>query len=201
MARLLTADGKGPETTAIFAEPLRRCVEIHDPFRRYRELQARVADRPPADQMLLIDTMVILPDVFLEKVDRATMASSVEARVPFLDHDLVDFCVRLPASVKIPGGRKKNLLKRALRGVVPDSILRQKKLGFNVPFARWLEGPLKGFFQDHAARFQRRCPGVLDQGCVQRLYGQHLERQKDHSFLLWKVLNLMIWANQGHVTF
>lgn len=200
MARLLTADGKYPDVTAVFSPSMRRRVAEHDPFARYRACQALSADRPMADQMMLIDTMIILPDTYFEKVDRAMMASSIEARVPFLDNDLVDFCLRLPASTKIPGGRRKWLLKAALEGVVPEPILKQQKLGFGVPFGFWLEGALKNFFHDHAARFARNYPDVLDRGYIEGLYRQQLARAHDHAFLLWKVLNFMIWANARPVS-
>lgn len=201
MGRLLTADAKQPDVTRIFAPGLRARVTPFDPFARYRACQSLCADRPIVDQMLLIDTMIVLPDMYFEKVDRSTMAASVEARVPFLDSELVEFCLRLPARVKIPGGKKKWLLKQALSGVVPDAILNQPKLGFGVPFGHWLGGALRDFFQDHAARFSRAYPGVLDHAFIGELYRQQTDGERDHSFLLWKALNFMIWANQTPVTF
>lgn len=201
MARLLTAEGSGPEMTRVFSPALRPIVERQDPFARYRACQALVAGRPLVDQMLAIDAMIVLPDIYFEKVDRSTMASSVEARVPFIDNDLVDFCIGLPASVRMPGGRRKWLLKQALTGIVPDAILNQKKLGFGVPFGHWLSGALRAFFLEHQDQFRRTHPDVLDHAYIDALYARHLAGQQDQGFLLWKVLNLMIWANRGTVTF
>ena len=97
--------------------------------------------------MSFVDMSMVLPDTYLEKVDRSTMAASLEVRVPFLDNDLVDYVLRLPGRIKMPFGRKKWLLKRALQGVVPDDILFGPKIGFNVPFGHWLQTSLREQFQ------------------------------------------------------
>lgn len=199
LARLLTEEDPSLDPTRVFTGRIRKLMEESDPFVRYRECQELVANRSAVDQILLVDLMIILPDIFLEKVDRSTMAASIEARVPFLDNDLVDFCLRLPASVKIPYGRKKWLLRRALEGVVPDYILHGRKTGFGVPYGFWLRGALKPLFFDHLATFHGNHPGVLDDLAIRRIYDEHLGGRRDQAFLLWKVLNFMIWANQSGV--
>jgi asparagine synthase (glutamine-hydrolysing) len=151
--------------------------------------------------MALVDLMIILPDIFLEKVDRATMAASLEVRVPFLDHDLVDFCIRLPGYRKIPFGRKKWLLKKALSGIVPDSILYGPKTGFSVPYGYWLRGSLKPLFFDHLALFQSRLPNILNTIRIRTWYSEHESRRRDRSFLLWKILNFMIFINNSNMQF
>jgi len=140
-----------------------------------------------------------LPDVFLEKVDRSTMAASVEVRVPFLDNDLVSYVVAIPGSKKMPWGNKKWLLKQALKGIVPDDILRAPKTGFRVPFGYWLRTSLKPLFFDHLAKFNDARPGVLNSGVIQQRYVQYCTGQQDHSHLLWKLLNFMIWCNNSGV--
>src|SRR5690606_10264008 len=106
------------------------------------------SDHDIGNQMSLVDLSIVLPDMYLQKVDRSTMAASLEVRVPFLDNDLVDFAVGLSGNIKMPYGKKKWLLKAALRGVVPDDILYGPKMGFNVPYGYWLQTALKPLFFD-----------------------------------------------------
>lgn len=197
MALLLTVEDEGHSPLKIFQGSVRKFSG--NPFERYFECGARFSGRSPVDQMLLVDSMIILPDVFLEKVDRSTMASSLEVRVPFLDNDLVDFCQGLTAQKKIPGGKQKDLLKRSLKGIVPDDVLYGKKTGFGVPFSFWLKGALKDLFFDNLGDFIRRHPYVLDENYVLSLFEDHVSGRKDNGFILWKVMNLMIWSNRYNV--
>jgi asparagine synthase (glutamine-hydrolysing) len=201
MARLLTADDPYDAPAAVFSRDVRREIERADPFARYREVQREVASHDPANQMLLVDLMVELPDLFLEKVDRATMAAGVEARVPLLDNDLVAFAARIPGHIKVRHGRKKWLLKRALDGIVPADVLYGPKVGFNVPFGLWLRSSLKGFFHEQLESFDRRHPGVLDVAHVRAVHAQYCNGRHDRSFLLWKVLNLAVWGSKQNVRF
>ena len=105
------------------------------------------------NQMSLVDSMIVLPNICLEKVDRSTMAASLEVMVPFLDNDLFNYVVRLPSRIKIPHGRKKWLLKSALSGIVPDKILYGPKKGFNVPFHDWMGASLRQLLFDHFSQF------------------------------------------------
>jgi asparagine synthase (glutamine-hydrolysing) len=201
MGRLLTAVDPCTEPEAVFSPEVRAALQRTDPFARYHECQRRFADHDLGNQMSLVDLMVELPDIFLEKVDRSTMAASLEVRVPFLDHDLVDYVIRIPGQRKMPWGRKKWLLKRALHGLVPDDVLYGPKTGFNVPFGYWLRTSLKPLFFDHLAMFAREQPGVLDVAAVNRMYVAMEAGDVDRSDTLWKVLNLMIWRNQSKVLF
>ena len=201
IARLLTFEDPASDPLALFAPAWRQCLRKYDPFARYRECQRSVAKLDVGSQQSLVDLLVELPDVFLEKVDRATMAASVEVRVPFLDHDLVDFVARIDGRRKMPGGRKKWLLKQALRGLVPDEVLDGPKLGFNVPFADWLRTSLRSQFLDHLATFHRRQGDLLDRAVVERWYADFCAGRMDRSHLLWKVHNFLIWSNNSHVTF
>ena len=200
MARLLTFEDPASDPLAMFSPEWRGLLGRTDPFARYRACQRSVAQLDVGSQMSLVDLMVELPDVFLEKVDRATMAASVEVRVPFLDHELVDFVARIDGRQKMPGGRKKWLLKEALRGTVPDYVLFGPKRGFNVPFADWLRTSLRPQFLDHLAAFQRRHAGVLDAAVVERWYAGFCAGRIERSHLLWKLHNLMIWCNNSRVT-
>ncbi|HEX3083076.1 MAG TPA: asparagine synthase (glutamine-hydrolyzing), partial [Pyrinomonadaceae bacterium] len=200
MALLLTEEDGRSSPADIFTREFRSRIMTSDRFARYKECQSYFRDEDPVNQMLLVDAMIILPDIFLEKVDRSTMAASVEVRVPFLDNDLVDFCMRLSGPQKVRFGQKKWLLKKALSGVVPDSVLYGKKTGFGVPYGYWLRGALKPLFFDQFEMFEKSHPAVLDRKVIEDLYQEHESRRRDRSFLLWKILNFMIWANQTSIS-
>jgi asparagine synthase (glutamine-hydrolysing) len=200
MARLLTPVDPDSVPEAVFSRRIREEIGKGDPFARYRECQPYFAHHDIGNQMSLVDLMIELPDIFLEKVDRSTMAASLEVRVPFLDHDLVDYVVRIPGYRKMPWGRKKWLLKQALQGIVPHDILYGPKTGFNVPFDYWLRTALKPLFFDHLATFNRERPDVLEDAEVRRMYGAMEAGKRDVSATLWNLLNLMIWCNQSKIT-
>jgi asparagine synthase (glutamine-hydrolysing) len=199
MALLLTSEDRSLQPQKIFLRSWRRAVEGRDPFARHHEVLGGLAGFDRVNQMSFMDLLVTLPDTFLEKVDRATMACSLEVRVPFLDNDLVDFAVGLPGNAKAPGGRKKYLLKCALEGIVPEEVLRMPKSGLDVPYGAWLQGALRGLFFDHLDRFSRLHPEVLDVAEIRRLHAETGRGGKDDSYMLWKVLNFMVWVNNGNV--
>jgi asparagine synthase (glutamine-hydrolysing) len=199
MALLLTPVDPRSTPEAIFRRPLRELVEKTDPFARYRECQAMFSEHDIGNQMSLVDMMIELPDVFLEKVDRSTMAASLEVRVPFLDHDLVDYVVRIPGNRKMPWGRKKWLLKQALRDLVPRDVLYGPKTGFSVPFGYWLRTSLRPLFFDHLATFEHRRPGLLNHAEIQWRYSVLDRGEPDAANTLWNLLNLMIWCNHTGV--
>jgi asparagine synthase (glutamine-hydrolysing) len=201
MALLLTSEDRSLVPEKVLGPALRAAVDRFDPFARHREALAPFLGQDPVNQMSFVDLLVTLPDKFLEKVDRATMSASLEVRVPFLDHDLVDFVVGLPGDFKAPQGRRKWLLKQALSGTVPDSVLYAPKAGLDVPYGRWLQGALAPLFFDHLARFETRNPGLLDATELRRLHAATGAGGKDDSFMLWKMLNFMIWANNSDVEF
>ena len=199
LALLLTSEDRAIGPARVFAEPFRKAVERSDPFARHRECLALFGREDRVNLMSFVDMLITLPDTFLEKVDRATMAASLEVRVPFLDHDLVDFAIGLPGSLKAPGGERKWLLKRALQGVVPDEVLAGRKKGLTVPYGEWLQGVLRPLFSDHLATFTRRYPGVLDVAHINRLFEQTAAGRRDDSYMLWKLMNLTVWANRTNV--
>lgn len=199
MALLLTSDDPYSSPSSIFAPGIASLVRKSDPFARFHEQQAHFEGQDIGNQMSLVDLTIQLPDIYLEKVDRSTMAASLEVRVPFLDHDLVDYVATLPSRLKIPHGKKKWLLKSALRGTVPDEILYGPKTGFNVPFGDWLQTSLKSMFFDHLSKFMRDQPDFLNGDYIRQLFARTSSGRQDHSFMLWKILNLMIWVNHANI--
>ena len=149
--------------------------------------------------MALVDSQIILPDIFLEKVDKSTMAASVEVRVPFLDNDLVDFAQSIPSSIKVPKGHQKWLLKKSLAGIVPDDVLYGKKTGFGVPYGFWVANSLKELFFDNVIEMNRKFPHILDVNYITKIHEEYVQNKRDYGFLLWKILNFTLWVNKSNV--
>jgi asparagine synthase (glutamine-hydrolysing) len=193
MALLMAQDERTPSPLRVLGPAVRALAEKQDPFARYREIGSRLMELDPVQRMLWTDMQILLPDIFLEKVDKSTMAWGVEARVPFLDHELADYVMALPATLKMERGEPKALLKRALRGVVPDFVLDAPKMGFGVPYGRWLRGPLAGFARERIGAGLATKAGLIDGAVSVRLLDEHISGRDDHGFLLWKTLNLALW--------
>ena len=150
------------------------------------------AGRDFLTQMTLVDLASYLPGDILTKVDRASMRVSLEARVPLLDHPLVEFAVALPGNVKRRDGTGKWILREAIKGLVPDSVFTQPKRGFAVPLGRWLKHELRHRL-DTLLGPNRPVYAYVDRASVQRLVQEHLAGRRDHSHFLWRILVLDLW--------
>lgn len=192
MALLLSVEGPMQSPEAILSPNLRSEVARKDPFQRYRDVVASLSANDPLQAMLHADLQILLPDIFLEKVDRATMAASVEVRVPLLDFDLVDYVSALPSRLKVGPLTRKMLLREVLAGIVPEEILSARKKGFGVPIAAWLAGPLRAFAEARIRQFSGP-NDWFDEDQVTRLFAEHASGRRDHAQLLWKALQLAIW--------
>jgi len=145
------------------------------------------------DRALAADVGMYLPDDLLVKVDVASMASSLEARSPFLDHEFMEFAARLPVGCKLLRGETKRILKRALKGLVPDTVLERRKMGFGVPLARWFRGELRDFVRDALLGPEARGRGYFREEAVRALLKEHLEGRADRSNHLWNLAMLEHW--------
>lgn len=176
---------------SVLRADLRERVAAADPFHRYAELWPRHAHLDLTQQILYLDAQVLLADWFLEKVDRSTMAHSVEVRVPFLDSELATWAMRLPVSQKMRGSEKKWLLRRALRGIVPDATLDAPKKGFGVPFLSWIAGPLEGMLREELS-----APSLsdwLDPEAVRVLLETKSRGKHTEGILLYRLLQLALF--------
>ncbi len=171
---------------ALFSDSLKRDLQGHRAEDRYIKTMREAPARDPLDRAQYADLKIWLPGDILTKVDRTSMAVSLEAREPLLDHRLVEFGARLPVSMRLRGGEGKWLMKRALRGTLPDEILYRKKMGFVSPIVAWFRGPLLGEAQRVVARLNETgwfAPGILD-GIV----SAHASGKSDHGRLLWQLV-------------
>jgi asparagine synthase (glutamine-hydrolysing) len=148
------------------------------------------------DRSLYCDLKLGLPDDMLTKVDRATMAVSLEARVPLLDRSVVEFMAGLPATMKINGWQLKYLLKRAMSGVLPANIIHRRKEGFNIPVARWLRTDLRELALDTLSSGRVSNIGVLNPAMVDETLGQHLTGRVDRGREVWALLMFVLWCDQ-----
>jgi asparagine synthase (glutamine-hydrolysing) len=137
--------------------------------------------------------MTYLPDDILVKVDRAAMASSLESRMPLLDHRVVEFVWSLPSHLRISDGESKQLLRQILYRYVPRALVDRPKMGFGIPVDLWLRGPLRDWAE--ALLTQRRLheEGLLSPGAVRQKWLEHLSGKRDWRYLLWNVLAFQAW--------
>jgi asparagine synthase (glutamine-hydrolysing) len=145
-----------------------------------------------------LDLKLYLQEAILVKVDRASMACSLEVRAPFLDHELVEFVVGLPSSLKLKGFTPKYILKKAMESFLPKEVIHRKKKGFGVPIAKWVKGPLKELFEDLLAPDRIRREGFLNPDYVTQLLRDHLANKRDNRKHLWTLLVWELWVNHYH---
>jgi asparagine synthase (glutamine-hydrolysing) len=164
-----------------------RCFS--EPFERFRGM-------PLEAQLMAFDFETYLPEDCLVKVDRMSMAHSIESRVPLLDHLVIEFAASLPAAMKMPGGRLKHLLKELAFSMVPREILDRPKQGFAVPVGHWFRGALRDAFGDILGSPLTRQRGYFNSAFVERVLADHLSGRRDHSTKLWMLLVFELWHRQ-----
>ncbi len=174
---------------SIFDDPAKKAGAIRL-LRPYFE-----SSRNPAllDKLLAADVNTYLPDDLLVKVDIASMANSLEARSPFLDHKLMEFAASLPASYKMKWLIKKYILKKGLDKLLPKEITGRKKMGFGLPVGSWFRGDLKGYLKDTILSEKALKRGYFEADVIKRIAEEHISGKKDHTFRLWSLLMLEMW--------
>jgi asparagine synthase (glutamine-hydrolysing) len=143
--------------------------------------------------MMYQDMVHYLPDDILVKVDRASMAVALEARVPLLDHRVVEFAWRLPLEMKMSKGQGKRLLRTVLSRYVPPAVHEHKKQGFAMPVGQWLRGPLRGWAEDLLASQRMQGEGYLRDAAIWRMWQEHLGGGYNWGAQLWNVLMFQAW--------
>ncbi|MCC6904319.1 MAG: asparagine synthase (glutamine-hydrolyzing) [Anaerolineae bacterium] len=147
-------------------------------------------------RLLDVNIRSYLPEDLLVKVDRMSMAASLEARAPFLDHQLVQYAAAIPTSMKLRRGVKKYILKRALRGLLPDSIIDRKKHGFGVPVGAWFRTSLAKYARSVLLNPQAQARGVLNSEVVETMLETHIAGKADLGHSLWTLLTLELWLQR-----
>jgi asparagine synthase (glutamine-hydrolysing) len=144
------------------------------------------------DRLLYADVKTYLVELLM-KQDQMSMATSIESRVPFLDHELVEFAARLPDHWKLSGMTTKRVLREAMKGLLPESILNRPKMGFPVPFASWVRGPWNQMAREVLLDRRSRERGVIDPPATERLLRDHAAGLVDAGDQIWSLLNLELW--------
>lgn len=172
---------------------LNASLDSYPVFQRYYE---KASQYDLLNAFLYVDAAVYLPDDILVKVDRMSMAHSLEVRVPLLDHRVVEFVFGLPGRLKMPGFRLKHLLRETMRGVLPQQTLRRPKGGFNVPISAWLKHELRPLVQEYLAPNRIRQQGIFNPQGVSRLVSDHVKGQANYSHNIWALLVFTLWHEQ-----
>jgi asparagine synthase (glutamine-hydrolysing) len=162
----------------------------------FRDLAAKTQSDEPIDQLLYLDSKTYLPGDILTKVDRMSMAVSLEARAPLLDHRLIDFVTRIPASLKLAGLETKHLLKKAVEDLIPREILHRPKQGFGVPIQQWINEQLRGRIRETLTDTRAQQRGYVDAKYVELLLAEHERGRRDHSMGLWALFMFELWHRQ-----
>jgi hypothetical protein len=147
----------------------------------------------PVDLMQWLDYQWYLPGDLLVKMDMASMACSLEARSPFLDHRVIEFCAALPAAVKTDGRARKIVLREAFRGLLPDTILDRPKQGFSIPLRTWLRGPLAAQARELLVEDPRGVREFFDVAAIRRMFEAHVSGRRNHAHRLWALMLFAQW--------
>jgi len=161
---------------------------------RLREAVPPISD--PVERMMFFDQVSYLPDDILAKVDRASMAASLEAREPLLDYRLVEFAWTLPLSMKVRAGKGKRVLRRVLYRHVPEALIERPKMGFGIPLESWLRGRLRDWAEALLDPSAIRAQGLIDPAPVRAKWESHLAGKNDWQYHIWAVLMLQAWLEQ-----
>jgi asparagine synthase (glutamine-hydrolysing) len=171
-------------------------ISGHDPLEPYSRYYQALNSSTAADhvnRLMYTDLKMLLPDAYLEKVDKAAMACSLETRLPFLDHRLVELAFQLPGQYKVRGLSTKLILKRAVRELLPAIILRKPKHGFAVPTEPWFQGQLRDFVFEILLDERTRGRGYFNMKFIEQLWHEHIERRRVWDGHLWLLLNFELW--------
>ncbi len=155
--------------------------------------------KPSADfleRMIYLEFKLRLVELLLMRVDKITMSTSIEARVPFLDHKMVEFTMNIPMSLKIKNGIPKYILKEAVRGLIPDEIIDRKKMGFGAPVSEWLSGSLGDRVRSVFQTTKLREEGLIDFDKGIGLLNEHRNTSRDYAYPIWSLFNLALWYDR-----
>ncbi len=181
------------EKMSLYSPELRERAMPEASERIFTRLFDSCPAKDPLNRLLYIDSKVFLPDDLFVKNDRMSMAHSIEARVPMTDPDLVAFMGAVPVGVKMRGLQKKALLRKAMRGILPAPIVRKKKVGFDMPFGKWLKNEFYDFMMDAFGSRKLREADLFEWGFVDRLIEDHKANRRDNARPLWGILNFALW--------
>jgi asparagine synthase (glutamine-hydrolysing) len=181
---------------ALYSGDFAHAVRFADPFAGFRAAYESCPSPDPLDRALYVDVKTYLVDDILMKVDKMSMAVSLEARDPLLDHKLLEFAATVPSALKLKGRRSKHLLRRLLERRLPTEIVDRPKHGFEAPIGAWLRGPLAGMVDALLLDRRFRDRGVFDPKKIATMWREHRDGTADHRHRLWSLVMLELWFRQ-----
>lgn len=162
----------------------------------YSKIDAAAPETDFLNRMIYLELKIRLPELLLMRVDKITMANSIESRVPFLDHRLASLAMQIPMDMKIKNGVSKHILKEAVRGIIPDEIIDRKKQGFSAPVCEWLRSPLSNELPNILWRSKIWDANILNRTAVENLVKAHQKAKADLSFKIWNLITLALWFDR-----
>ncbi len=176
---------------ALFSEATAERISNSNPFNAMHRWLDETTARSVLDRLLYVDTKTYLHELLM-KQDQMSMAASIESRVPFLDHKLVEFTARLPETMKLRGRETKWILRQAMKGILPSEILDRPKMGFPVPLGEWIRGEYKPLVEEYLLSGRSLARGIFDERGVRDLVTAHAKGE-DHTSRIFRLMNLEIW--------
>ena len=177
----------------LLSADFRRALNGHDSFRLFERHFDTVRGCDHLSRILYLDTKTYLANDILVKVDRMTMANSLEVRSPLLDHKIIEFAARVPSAIKFRGSTPKYLLKRYLEQRLPASLVHRPKMGFSIPLTSWLRTDLRDMGEDLLLSERSTMRGYFASEHVRRLWNAHQRGERDHTHRLWALMVLELW--------
>ena len=191
--QLLLGGITATEQASLLSPSVHHAAGSFDPSAELSAALEEVGLRDPVERLIYHHARFYLADQTLVAMDRATMAAGLEVRAPFLDPALVELAATIPSSLKLRGWCTKYILKHALNGVVPPSVVQRRKQGLGVPMAAWLRGPLRAVMESRLAALSRR--GLVESTAVARLAAEHVAGRRDHRKIVWALMMLDAWCD------
>ena len=178
---------------SLLSEDFKHSINGNTPSAVFSEHLARTDATDPLNRMLYVDTKLWLPDDLLARGDKTSMAASLEARVPLLDHKLVEFAASLPPQLKVKGLTRKYLLRKVSQTLLPPEIISRKKKGFPMPMSLWFRKEARSFLRDALSPAALRRRGLFNPAFVEKLFQEHETCFADHGSILWGLLSVELW--------
>lgn len=199
MATMMSGNNWSAPFSQVFTPWANSLLDASNPFQYYQEIYKRYEHFDSIQQMIYTDCSIVLPDLYFKKVDRATMAHSIEARVPMVDTRMAEYVMSLPSSYKVKGRAKKYILRQALKDTLPAAILDRPKTGFSVPIPFWLRTSLADYLRSTLFDSRLLEEGLLDKLILDHYIQDHLDGKRNNGRLLYRLLNLALWYEEYQV--
>ena len=181
---------------AIYSEAMINRFDGNDAFKYLEDIFNGAPAQNNTDRLLYTDLSAYLPECLLVKMDIASMANSLEARSPFLDHELVELAARMPPELKLKGLNGKYILKKSLKGILPAEILSRKKMGFGIPVNSWFRNELRAYLKDTVLSEKALARGYFKKDALEKLIAEHDSGRAEHGYRLWDLLMLELWHRE-----